>query len=423
MELADIIAEYVTSPGEIPERSLREASRRFLDSLGVARAALTSPPVSATKRTLFAIHGEASLIGGGRSSPDGAAFHNTLAIRYLDFNDTYLSKEPLHPSDMIGGLLALATAFNKSGRELAEAIVIGYEVGVSLCDTTSLRAKGFDHVNFLQVGAAAGMARLLGLDRKATSNAISMTVVPHVALRQSRVGELSMWKAGAAAEAVRNAAFAVMLARQGFTGPKEPFSGKMGFMNLIAKDMDPTPLTKLNGKRILDTYIKYYPVEYHAQAAVEAAKRIRVKDVRKVTIETYEAGKSILADKEKWRPTNRETADHSLPYIVAVTLLKGDFWLESYDLIGDSKVIEVMDKTEVVEREDYTKVYARELPTRIVVESSEGRMEAEVRIPRGHSANPMSDEEVLEKYKRLTGSEGKVNLMELSPDGLRWEVS
>ncbi|BBD72966.1 2-methylcitrate dehydratase [Sulfodiicoccus acidiphilus] len=423
MEIAELIAEYVTSSDTIPDESLKEASRRFVDSLGVARAALGSPPVSASKRALTAFHGEASLIGGGRSSPDAAAFYNALAIRYLDFNDTYLSKEPLHPSDMIGGLIALATAFNKSGRELAEAIVVGYEVGVSLCDTTSLRAKGFDHVNFLQVGAAAGMARLMGLDRRATANAISMTVVPHVALRQTRVGELSMWKAGAAGEAVRNATFAVLLARQGFTGPKEPFSGKMGFINLIARDLDPTPLSKMNGRRILDTYIKYYPVEYHAQAAVEAAKKIKVKDVKKVTIETYEAGKSILADKEKWRPTNRETADHSLPYIVAVTLLRGEFWLESYDLIGDPRVLEIMDKTEVVEREDYTRVYADELPTRVIVESSEGVKEAEVRIPRGHSRNPMSDEEVLSKYSRLTGQEERLNLLQLSPDGLRWEVS
>ncbi len=332
MELAELFSDLVssTSFSDIPEPSIHEAKRRIIDSLAVAYSSQNSPPAKALRDALPSFSGLGLLLGGGTSAPDVAAFYNTLLIRYLDFNDTYLSLEPLHPSDMIGGLLAIDPHLN--GKELIRAIVLGYEISTRLCDSTSLRKKGFDHVNFLQVGATAALGAALGLNKEQLINAISISLIPHIALRETRSGSLSMWKAGAAAEAVRNSVFAALLAKSGFTGPSTPFSGKMGFKNVVAPDMSDTPFKSMGREKILQTYIKKYPVEYHAQAAVEIGLRLKEMirgDIIKVTVETYEAGKTILADEGKWDPRNKETADHSLPFIVAVSLITGRFWLDA----------------------------------------------------------------------------------------------
>ncbi|BFH72290.1 MmgE/PrpD family protein [Sulfurisphaera javensis] len=416
MELADKIAEYVVFSDDFTEEMLHEAKRRLLDSLAVALASTSSPPAKILREMSSLFLGNSPLLGGGEATIDFASFYNTLLIRYLDFNDTYLSKEPLHPSDMIGGLLTVGSSFDVKGEDLLKSIIVGYEIGVRLCDSTSLRKKGYDHVNFLQVASASALSKLLGLDKEKTKNAISLTLVPHIALRESRSGKLSMWKAGATAEAVRNSVFATLLAKNGFTAPDKPFSGVFGFLNVIAKDMDLSQFEKIKSGSILRTFIKKYPVEYHAEATVEALLNLSYEgEIRKVIVETYEAGKTILADTEdKWNPTNKETADHSLPFITAVTLLTKRFWLDSYNLIGDSKVVELMKKIEVIEREDYTSIYPKELPTRVIIITDKGTFEKEVRVPRGHSANPMSDEELEEKAKLLGLSEKQIKLV--------WEI-
>lgn len=410
MELAEIISEYVTSVNyeDLKDKEIHEAKRRIIDSLAVAKASLNSEPVRITEKLFSKYAGDGLTLNGSFTAPDLAAFYNTLAIRYLDFNDTYLSLEPLHPSDMLGGLFALGKG--KKGKDLILASVIGYEIGVRFCDSASLRRLGFDHVNFLQVAASAALSKYLGLNKDQTVHAISITLVPHIALRQTRRGKLSMWKAGAAAEAVRNATFAVLLAKEGFTGPEKPFSGDMGFEKLIAK-LDISKFEKMGTSGILKTSLKKYPVEYHAEAAVEAALNIAYQgEIRKIYVETYEAAVSILADKEKWSPENKETADHSLPFIIASTLINKRMWLENYaqENLMNERVRELMKKIEVLERDEYTKVYPKELPIKLEIITDKGRFETEVRSPRGYYNNPMSDEEVEEKAVRLGLSKEKI---------------
>lgn len=413
---SQIIASYIQhiSYDDLSNKVIKEVKRRVIDSIAVARGALNSPPVLSSKSLLSVFPGNAFTIDSNHASPDFASFYNTLMIRYLDFNDTYLSKEPLHPSDMLGALLAVGSSFDKTGKDLILAAAMGYEIGVRLCDSTSLRHKGYDHVNFLEVATATALAKMLGLDEDKARNAISLSIVPHVALRETRVGELSMWKAGAAAEASRNATFSALLAMAGITGPKTPFIGKFGFTTLIAKDMDMKVFNDMKAPEgILKTYIKKYPVEYHAQAAVDVARSINYEgEITRVVVETYEAGKTILADTEdKWRPTTKETADHSLPYIVAYTLVHKDLWLDAYDNLNDPKTVDVMKKVEVVEVPEYTKVYPNELPVKITVYTTKGVYSGELRVPRGHSANPMSDEEIEEKFLRLYGKREELKLL------------
>lgn len=405
-EASDIIADFADSMSyeRLDNGAVRELKNRIVDALGnfvESRREIGQVLDSAAA----SFQGDHATLSGIRASPDFASFYNTFLIRYLDFNDTYLSKEPLHPSDMLGALFALASGINASGRDLITAAAVGYDVGVRLCDSGSLRKVGVDHVVFLEAAAAAAAAKLLGLSRDMIKNAVSLAVVPNVALRETRSGRLSMWKAGAAADASRKAAFAALISRAGITGPALPFSGAMGLIRVILKEFDPSPLRRMNGSGVLDTLIKEYPAEYHAQAAIEAALRINVRpeDVQEVVVESYEAARTILADgPAKWAPENRETADHSLPFIVSVSLVRRSFWLDSYDYIRDPVVVDLMKKVRVEEVEEFTRQYPAKLPVRIRVRlKGGGEVEEFVELPKGHPGRPMSDEEVREKARRL----------------------
>ncbi len=421
MNVEEEIASFVCnlSFDDLEEGVIHEVGRRITDSFGVATASIDSPPAAAFHHALDFYKGEAHLIGGGTASADAASFYNSLLIRYLDFNDTYLSREPLHPSDMIGTLLSVGSLFKSDAKSFFTAIAAGYEVGIRLCDSASPRKHGLDHVNFLQIGMAAALSKLLNLDEKQTINVISITTVPHIALRESRVGDLSMWKAGAAANASRNATFAALATLNGFTAPSTPISGKLGLRNVLLPELDVSKLHDIKkADAILRTYIKKYPVEYHAQAAVDAALKIHSKldgaAISRVEVETYEAGRSILADPEKWAPANRETADHSLPFIVAAALHTGRFWLDTYSLIGDAGVRELMSKVEVVERRDFTESYPGLLPTRIVVHAANGIHQEELSVPHGHYKNPMTDAELDEKFLMLTKDRKLLEKMHLA---------
>ncbi|MEM0441405.1 MAG: MmgE/PrpD family protein [Candidatus Caldarchaeum sp.] len=410
------ISEFVVGDVVVGNDVSAEVKRRVLDSLGCFFGAWDEDALVAARKAVSKhvsnVKGASVWGSGVKTSPDWAAFVNGVGVRALDFNDTYLSKEPLHPSDMIPAIIAAGEVYGSSGKEIIEAIAVGYEVGCRLCDAATLRKRGWDHVNFTMIGAVAGVCRVMKLGFEQTANSISLAVVPHAAMRQTRAGELSMWKGAAAANACRNAVFACLLAESGMTGPSQPFEGEMGFFKQVAGtsfSLAGLAATK-NPRKILETYVKYNPVEYHAMTAVDAAlKALRragsVDNIAKVRVDTFEASYTILAkDAEKWRPTTRETADHSLPYIVAVTLLDGGVWLDSFDRkrIASSDVAEFMKRIEIVEDPVLTQRYPEELVNRVTLMLKNGEtVSVEEAIPRGHYKNPMSDEEIEAKFHRL----------------------
>ncbi len=217
---------------DLPEKVVHEAKRRLLDSLGVALAAYSAEPVKIARSVALGSPGRSTLLGsaGQVGGVEWASFVNTLMIRYLDFNDTYLSKEPLHPpSDMYGPAISVAEQEKVSGAALITSVAVGYEVAVRLCDAGSLRLHGWDHVNYTGVGGHVLVAgKLMGLDEGQLGNALSIHVVSHASMRQTRVGELSHWKAATTANQARNAVFSALVARSGMTGPDKPFEGEMG---------------------------------------------------------------------------------------------------------------------------------------------------------------------------------------------------
>ncbi len=354
---------------------------------------------------------------GSRSTPDLATFVNGFMIRYFDFNDTYLSKEPAHPSDNLAPCLAVGEAEGASGRELLSAAVAAYEIQCRLCDAADIRHRGWDHVNYGLVSSALAASRLMRTDEKAAAQSVNIALNGHIAMRQVRAGELSMWKGASFANAARNGVFAALLAREGVTGPAPIFEGEMGFFRQVSGEFS-LDVERFGGRKgtykVNETYVKYWPAEYHAQSAIWAALDVREKaksldEVGSVAVETHEAGYTILGkDREKWAPKTKETADHSLPYIVGMALLKGKIENSTYSErnLHDRKNLEFIRKVKVIENPGFTALYPESgMPNRVTLSLRGNReLSSRVDLPRGHPKNPMSTEDIEAKFIRLAGS-------------------
>ena len=208
---------------DLSQEAVHQVKRTLVDSLGCAIGAFDSEPASIARRMASRVQGNppARIFGTSQeTSTDLAAFANTVLIRYLDCNDAYAARGTGHPSDMIPGVLAVAGGHRMDGRAVITAITAAYEVFCRLADEVSL--KGWDQGMFAAIGATCGTGMILGLDRKAMGNAISIAITTGVPLGVTRVGELSMWKGCATAAAVRTAVFAAELAAEGMTGPGQP---------------------------------------------------------------------------------------------------------------------------------------------------------------------------------------------------------
>ena len=413
--LAQRFAEYACKLqfADLPAPVVHETKRRFIDSFATAYGAMNADAYAIAKRCALGMSSQpgASLIGGGKSSTEWATFVNGLLIRYLDYNDTYLSLEPAHPSDNLAAVLSVGEAVNATGPDLIVAAVLAYEIQCRLCDAASLRKHGFDHVTYGAISSALAACRLMKLDVTKTTHAVGLAGVCNTALRQTRSGELSMWKGCAFANAARNAVFAAELAAAGLTGPAPIFEGDLGFMKLLT---GPFEVAALGGGSqpfmITQSYIKFWPAEYHSQSAIDAALQLRpqigdVRNIRSIDIHTFDAAVDIIGkDPEKWRPQTRETADHSLPYCTAVALADGEVTLAQFERsrFTDPALLDLVAKAKVHRDKALSARYPAGIPNRLTVVLADGKQFVkEVEFPRGHARNPMSDAEVEEKFRRL----------------------
>jgi 2-methylcitrate dehydratase len=413
--LAQQFAEYASHLqfADLPAAVVHEVKRRFIDSFATAAGAMDADAYAIAKRCAERVSSQpgASLLGGGRSSIEWAAFVNGLLIRYLDYNDTYLSLEPAHPSDNVAVVVSAGEAVNANGQEIIVATVLAYEIQCRLCDAASLRKHGFDHVTYGAISSVLAACKLMKLDVTRTTHAVGLAGVCNTALRQTRAGELSMWKGCAFANAARNAVFAATLAAEGLTGPAPIFEGEVGFMRLLTGPFSVAPLG--GGKQpfmITQTYIKFWPAEYHSQSAIDAALQLRpqvgdVGKIKAIDIHTFDAAVDIIGkDPEKWRPKTRETADHSLPYCTAVALADGDVTLAQFEpsRFSDPALLDLVAKVKVHRDAELSKRYPAGIPNRLTITLADGKqLVKEVEFPRGHTRNPMTDAEVEAKFRRL----------------------
>jgi 2-methylcitrate dehydratase len=419
LNLAQQLAEYVRSVKyqDVSEDVIHETKKRIVDSLGCGIGAYNSEPAKISRNVAETARDEkgSTLFGTRRrTTPELAAFVNGIMVRYFDYNDTYLAKEPAHPSDNIGPCFSVAEAEHAGGKDLLLSIVLAYEIQCRLCDAADIRHRGWDHVCYGLASTALAAGNLMGLGEEEMTEAVNLALNSHITMRQVRAGELSMWKGCSFANAARNGVFSALLARGGMTGPSPIFEGEMGFFKQVSGPFL-INIDDFGGRKgsfkIAGTYLKFFPAEIHSQtsiwAALEARKEIEnFDDIVSVEIASHEAGYTILGrDPEKWNPMTKETADHSLPYIVAVALLEGKIGNSTYSekKYRDPKVLDFLKKITVVEDKGLSAKYPEAVANRITVKLASGKViTRQVDYHKGHPKNPMSDKEVEEKFERLT---------------------
>ena len=407
------LAAYVTSRrfDDIPADIVRSATRHLVDAIGCALGGRDCEAARIGRQLACGTapnRHAGRILGQRRHVPASeAAFTNTAMIRYLDFNDSWQGG---HPSDLLGGLLAIAESAGADGRRLITAMIVAYEVVIRLIRATSLRERGWDQGFVIGVGTTCGAGHLLRLDAEQMTNAIAIITVANVPLRATRAGQLSSWKGAATAFAVRNGVYAALLAAGGMTGPEAAFEGRHGLMKQITGPFELETFPDAGGDYLLPVIVlKYWPVEGHAQAAVWAALRLREEmapaDIARIEIFTHwSAWHEAGSEPAKWNPTTRETADHSFPYIFARTLVDGTITVSTFDAANylDPTLRPLMAKISVHQDAEIDALYPATWVMRVEATAADGEREI-IRIinPRGHGMNPMSDDEVDNKFTAL----------------------
>jgi 2-methylcitrate dehydratase len=346
-QLAWRMAEVAVDPVEVEADTAEMIINRVIDNASVAVASLTRAPIVSARAQALSHHvptggGGASVVGvDARTSPEWAAWANGVAVRELDFHDTFLAADYSHPGDNIPPILAVAEHTGRSGAELLRGLATGYELQVDLVRAICLHAHKIDHVAHLGPSAAAGIGTLLGLDAETIFQAIGQALHTTTATRQSRKGEISTWKAHAPAFAGKMAVEAADRAMRGQTSPVPIYEGEDGVIAWLLDGPDARYTVPLPGpgeakRSILDTYTKEHSAEYQAQAWIDLARRLHAEhpeladpaNVASIVLRTSHHTHFVIGsganDPQKYDPSaSRETLDHSLPYIVAVALQDG----------------------------------------------------------------------------------------------------
>jgi len=385
-QLAWKIAEVATDPVEVEPEVVDMIINRIIDNASVAAASLTRAPIVAARAQAFthpaSTGGKGANIFGAalekRTSPEWAAWANGVAVRELDYHDTFLAADYSHPGDNIPPILAVAQHVGADGRALVRGIATGYEIQVDLVRAICLHKHKIDHVAHLGPSAAAGIGTLLGLDTETIYQAVGQALHTTTATRQSRKGEISTWKAHAPAFAGKMAVEAVDRAMRGQTSPSPIYEGEDGVIAWMLDGPDaaydvPLPAAGEAKRAILDTYTKEHSAEYQAQALIDLARRLGTErpelrdpaNIESIVIHTSHHTHYVIGsganDPQKYDPTaSRETLDHSIPYIFAVALQDGTWHhVDSYtpERAGRADTVELWHKVTTAEDPEWTRRY------------------------------------------------------------------
>jgi 2-methylcitrate dehydratase len=433
-QLAWKIAEVAADPVEVSPEVTEMIINRVIDNAAVATASLSRAPVVAARGQAEAhpFAPGATVLGSQvHASPEWAAFANGVAVRELDFHDTFLAAEYSHPGDNIPPILAVAQHRQLDGAALVRGIATGYEIQVDLVKAISLHAHKIDHVAHLGPSAAAGIGTLLGLPVEVIYQAIGQALHTTTATRQSRKGEISTWKAYAPAFAGKMAIESVDRAMRGQTSPSPIWEGEDGVIAWLLDGPDgryevPLPEAGEAKRAILDTYTKEHSAEYQAQAWIDLARKLGAQhpeltdpaNIDKIVLATSHHTHFVIGsgsgDPQKYDPTaSRETLDHSVPYIFAVALQDGTWHhVDSYapDRAGRPDTVALWHKITTVEDPEWTRRYHSNDPSR---KAFGGRVEItlingetivdEIAVADAHplGARPFARENYLGKFRSL----------------------
>ena len=435
-KLAELASDRVAIDADVAEM----AANRIIDNASVAVASLLREPIVAARAQALAHRPRPDRNGATifglphdvRVSPEWAAWVNGVAVRELDFHDTFLAADYSHPADNIPPLIAVAQHLGIGGADLLMGIVTGYEVQMNLVRRISLHKHKIDHVAHLGPSVAAGIGTMLRLPTEQIYHAIGQALHTTTATRQSRKGEISTWKAYAPAFAGKVAIEAVDRAMRGQTSPSPIYEGEDGVIAWMLDGPDAhydvlLPARGESKRAILESYTKEHSAEYQAQALIDLARRMHnehpeVTDpaqVDQIIIHTSHHTHYVIGsganDPQKYDPqASRETLDHSIPYIFAVALQDATWHHErSYSRERSTRPDTVALWRKIVTQEDpyWTKKYHSTDPNelafggRVEVRMADGGVISdEIAVADAHprGARPFGKDQYIQKFRTLT---------------------
>ena len=408
---------------DIPSEALKEAKRFLLDSIGCAFSALDNKDTQAAYNYIQDLGGkeQAAIIGWGtKANLPQAALMNSLLIRALDYNDIYWEQDPSHPSDIIPAVLSTGEFMKKNGKEVLVGIIIAYELEMRLCLAAfpGVREIGWHHATLTQLVSPVAAGRMLGLNEEEIVAAIGISGSSHFTLGGVVAGHLTNMKNAADPFTVESGVRAALLASKGYTGPVEVFEGKEGLFEVLDKvKWDKEILTKGLGDKFLINQCGYkaFPTEALTHQPITAVlevmqeNSIDPKEVKEVLVETTTRGADILSDPSKYKPTTKETADHSLPYCIAVAVAKGNVLPSDFeeDALRDHLVCSLLDKIKVAANPEIDALFPKIKRAIVTIKTSHGEFKKQEDFAKGQPERPLSDEEIISKFK--ANSEKKIS--------------
>ena len=413
----DALADFVVTANQtdLSERVLPTLKRNVLDGIACAVGALDGELIPAVRAHAEQFSGrpKATFVGGGRAAVDQAAFFNAVLVRYPDLLDTYLSPGGLcHPADNFGAVFAVAEHVNASGADFLLALAIAYEIQCRFSAQVSVMALGLNHALQLAISAAAGSAKLLGLDVVRTGDAIAAAAVDNVSLAAVHAEPVSNWKGISPAITGMRAVYNTMLAGRGITGPKAVFEGPNGLDRLFDQPIDLHTADR-SLAAVEQTYLKQYCSLIHGQAINDATLALRDEygidgaEVAEVNLEVFQgaydfAGGGQYGDKD--HPWTKEQADYNLKYLAAVALLDGQVGPEQLetDRVRRGDVQDLLARVDVRAAPDLTEAYPERTSARVRVALRDGQeFHREQSDFEGSPTQPMSWERVVAKFHWL----------------------
>ncbi len=413
------MAEWAASVNyeDLPTEVVIEAKRYLMDSMGCALGGAQQHDVHIARDVLSECAGSGDatvLVTGERWDPVSASLLNALMIRVMDYNDIYWKQDPSHPSDIIPAAMAAAERAGKSGRDLLVGIALAYEFEQRLCEVSypGVREIGWHHATLTAAASPIAAGRMLGLTAEQMQHAIGISASRHCTTGSVTAGKLTMMKNTVDPMATQSGVIAALLAEKGYTGPEHVLDGKEGFSHVFSTDWKFDILTGGLGEswRILQCGMKFFPTEALTHAPISATldlvidNDLAADEVESVTIYSLARAADILADPSKYDPRSKETADHSLPYVIAAAVADRQVTpIQFTDAkIMDDKIRAQLNKVKVIADPEIEAVFPELQRVKVIIRTTDGREFTEqLDYPKGDPRNPLTNDEITGKFKAL----------------------
>ncbi len=404
---------------DLSPEAVYQAKRFLLDGMGCALGGYQQHDVTIALEVLNEIAGpgHATIIGTGlHVDAVSASLANALMIRCMDYNDIYWRQDPCHPSDIFPAALACCERAGSDGRELIVGLVLGHEFEMRLCEAAfpGIRERGWHHATLTAFVSPIVAGRMLHLDWPQIQHAIGISASARVTLGAVTAGKLTMMKNTVDPLATQSGVLAALLAEKGYTGPEHVIDGKEGIVHCFGPEWKLDVLTDGLGEasswRITQCGMKAFPTEALTHTPISAVLQL-VKDndlepqqIARVHIRTTARGADILSDPSKYDPHTKETADHSLPYVIATAIAERQVTPLQFtpEKINHPLIREQLKKVVVVADKEIEKVFPSMQRVIVSIRTNDGtEFMTQLDYPKGDPRNPLSDREVEEKFEAL----------------------